>query len=404
MSDEALSVRRTKVAYVTGVVPNYRRPFLERLARETSIDPTWFHGAGRAGFSVKSIGPDLPVASVWTRNILWPFGQHRIMWQCCFWRVLAGGYDVVVCEEAVHNLTTWALWLATRFSGKRFVLHGFGFRPDSAANARAGLRDRLRRLLLRSADAVLAYTDRGREVCVGGGLDGRKIFVSGNTLDVGYLAAFAREVSPKDLAVVRSSFPHPDRPILLYVGRLVASKRVDLLIMAALELERAGTPVNVLVVGDGVYEPEAKAAAAGNPSVRFLGHIGDDAELAKYFLASDLLVIPGAVGLVCMHGFAYGLPIVTSTGGVVHGPEIDYVRDQQNGIIIHEPDVAAFARVLGNALSDRLFLERLRAGARKTGAAMDMSNMVSGFVAAVEYAANRGLGSRSRSVSAASSR
>jgi len=381
---------RPKIAYVTAVVPNYRRPFLERLARVPTVSPTWFHGAGRAGWSVASVGPELPVAGVWTRNLYWPFGQHRVMWQCCLWRVLTGGYDVVVCEEAVHNLTTWALWLATRLSGQHFVLHGFGYRPDLAASWRSRVRDRMRRLLLNSADAILLYTEKGRQACIAAGLDRTKLFVSGNTLDTEYLTSLEAGISREDVGALRKSLPYPDAPVIVFVGRIVPEKRIDVLLEAHRRLLRSGRHVNLVVIGDGPEKALVDEAAKSESGIRALAGIYDDRKLAPHLMAADLLVIPGRVGLTCVHGFAYGLPVMTSTGGVEQSPEFDYVRHGENGWLVERPDADAYCAAISELLSDPAALARMRSGARQSARTLLMDNMVAGFVAAVTQATGAG--------------
>jgi glycosyltransferase involved in cell wall biosynthesis len=386
MTDQQAHGRRPRVAYLTNVVPNYRRPFLDRLARVTSIEPTWFHGAGREGWSVRSVGAALPVRSVWTRNVHWPFGRHRILWQCCFWRVLAGRFDVIVCEESVHNLTTWALWLATRAMRRRFVLHGFGYRPELAAGWGSRARDRLRRLLLETADAILFYTDRGRAECAAAGLDPRKMFVSGNTLDTERLMSLEGGVRREEVDAIRNGLLHPDAPIVAFVGRLVPEKRIEVLLDAFGRLVQSGRKVNLFVIGDGPESPVVERAAAGVPGVRTVGGIYDDAKLAPYLMVSDLLVIPGRVGLTCVHAFAHGLPVITSTSGVAQSPEYDYLRHGENAWLVERPAADLYAEAIWRVAGDPALLARLRAGARESARGLDMAAMVDGFVAAVLYA------------------
>jgi glycosyltransferase involved in cell wall biosynthesis len=389
MTNPSRRDQHPRVAYLTNVVPNYRRPFLERLARVTSIEPTWFHGAGREGWSVKSIGAELPVNSVWTRNLHWPFGEYRIMWQRCFWRVLTGRYDVIVCEEAVHNLTTWALWLTTRVTRQRFVLHGFGYRPDLATSWRSRVRDRMRRLLLDSADAILFYTEKGRAACVAAGLDPRKMFVSGNTLDTEYLMSLETSVRREELDSIRKSLAYPEAPVVTFVGRLVPEKRIEVLFDACHRLAQAGNKINVVVIGDGPEKPLVVRALESVPGLRAFDGIYDDAKLAAYLMLSDLLVIPGRVGLTCVHGHAYGVPVMTSAAGVEQSPEFDYIRHGENGWLVERPDAAAYSAAISNLVSDRAQLTRMRAGARDSARGLLMGAMVDGFVAAVTYANGR---------------
>ncbi|HYO88087.1 MAG TPA: glycosyltransferase family 1 protein [Candidatus Limnocylindrales bacterium] len=127
----------------------------------------------------------------------------------------------------------------------------------------------------------------------------------------------------------------PDALLYLYVGRLSAEKRVDLL------LDLAHLPgIALTIVGDGPQRAELEAQFAGT-SARFTGYLfGDD--LAEAYASADAFVFPGVTetfGQVVQEALASGLPVLTvNQGGVV-----DLVRDGETGFVL-EPDSAAFAR------------------------------------------------------------
>ena len=109
-----------------------------------------------------------------------------------------------------------------------------------------------------------------------------------------------------------------DGPVLLYVGRLAASKRVPLLIEALPLVPKA----QVLIVGDAgdVYGIEARrclelAERLGLSSrVHFLGQL-DDGELAEIYRVADVLVLPSLHEGYCLpavEAMASGLPGVAA--------------------------------------------------------------------------------------------
>ena len=122
-------------------------------------------------------------------------------------------------------------------------------------------------------------------------------------------------------------------PVLLYVGRFTAVKRLPLLIAAhARASERLGTPAPLVLVGGhpGEWEgehPLAAAARLGNRNVFLAGWRAHEL-LPKALNAADLLVLPSvgeAFGLVLVEAMACGLPVVACA---THGPGGDRCRRQ----------------------------------------------------------------------------
>ena len=50
--------------------------------------------------------------------------------------------------------------------------------------------------------------------------------------------------------------------------------------------------------------------------------------------------MPGHVGLAANQAFYWGLPLITEEGH--HPPEIQYLKDGENGFMVPENDLAAF--------------------------------------------------------------
>lgn len=373
-----------RVALIDGVVPSYRVPFLELLARRPELDVTCFHGPGRPGHSVDSVGDDLPVRSVPIRNHYWPVPGGRVALQTGLWRVLRGGYDAVVCAENVHNLSTWLLLFLRPFFGYGVVLSGHGpyRKPDGgpAESFRLWLRKRLAAL----ADAMLVYTDRGADRLRGIGVPAERIFVSGNTLDTSRLIGIAESI--------RACGRKPATPetgnrfTLISVGRLYPEKRVDLVLETARELARRRHGADFIVVGDGRQRDELEALARDLPNVRFTGAEYDLHRLGRLFESADVLFVPTYVGLVVVHAFCHSLPILTSGQGHTDTPEFDYIENGKNGVLAESLSAQAFADEIERLMADPKLVHRLGQAALATARSLGMDRMVTQFVAAARYA------------------
>lgn len=377
-----------RVAWVmAGDLRPWRVPFVNELALGDDIELTVFHSAPRTKFGAPAQLPQASVAHVVElRDVLWPFVGQRTAWLRGTWKILRSGFDVIVCQETVHNMTTWTIALLQVF-GFRFVLHGHFYRNTHKREGGLRIRGAARRLLAGRARAFLAYTDRGRDALIESGVPAEKVFVTRNTLDTERLMRIADGVTADDLVETRRSLDIENEPVLLMMGRLLPEKKVDVLIEAVRLMGDMQEDVVLIVIGDGVERRRLEEQAGGLRRVHFLGAIYDEAELAPYLLVSDLLVIPGRIGLTCVHGFTAGLPSVTGSAEVVHqSPEFDYIVDRTNGILVADLSPGAFAQAISEVLRDGDRLLDLSRAARRTAGSLSMRTMVEEFVKGVRYA------------------
>jgi len=166
-----------------------------------------------------------------------------------------------------------------------------------------------------------------------------------------------------------------DRPVLLFVGRLVAQKGVVDLLEALAILSTDWPTACAVIVGDGperVYlEKRAKDLKIGE-RVRFAGSV-DPVRVAEYLAAADVFVAPskatseGAAegqGLAIIEAMLAGIPVVASRSGGV----VDAVRPEETGLLVDEGAPAQIAVAVARLLRDRGLAERLSTQAQAMAA------------------------------------
>jgi glycosyltransferase involved in cell wall biosynthesis len=164
-----------------------------------------------------------------------------------------------------------------------------------------------------------------------------------------------------------------DGPVLLYVGRFTAVKRVPLLIeaySAAQERFRERAPL-VLVGGfpdefEGEH-PDAAIARTGAEDVHLAGW-HEHAALARFLNAADLVVLPSVAeqfGQVLVEGMACGRPVVAVDS---HGPA-EIVDDGETGWLVPGDDREMLRDALVAAVNDPE--ERRRRGTRAREVALE---------------------------------
>lgn len=155
-----------------------------------------------------------------------------------------------------------------------------------------------------------------------------------------------------DLETMESVGPLPQGPDVVFVGRLLAHKGVDLLLHALDLLGRDGRYLTAAIVGDG---PERKrleqmCCQLGLGSrVKFLGNISD-LFLFSLLKASKVLALPSrreGFGLVVLEANACGLPAVVLDHPMNAARLL--VRHGYNGFLA-PPTARGLAEMLDNAI------------------------------------------------------
>ena len=184
------------------------------------------------------------------------------------------------------------------------------------------------------------------------------------------------------LADVRAaSAGAPAGPPLVYAGRLVPEKRVDLLLEAVARLPAAETPL-LTIVGDGPDRPrlEALARRLGIESrVRFRGLLATSAELWREMGGARVAVQPSAregFGLFPLEAMAAGLPVVYCAAPESAVAEI--VEHEVEGLA-STASAEALAAALERLLGDEPERRRLAGGARRRAELYDWSRVAAGF-------------------------
>lgn len=157
---------------------------------------------------------------------------------------------------------------------------------------------------------------------------------------------------------------------LIYAGRLLREKRVDLLLDAVALLPPAPGPADPLltILGTGPererLEEQARALGIAD-RIRFLGHLPTNADVWRALGRAQVAVQPSSregFGLFPLEAMAAGLPVVYCESPESALPEL--VRPGLEGICT-APVPSALAAALARLLADETERERLAQGARE---------------------------------------
>jgi glycosyltransferase involved in cell wall biosynthesis len=151
------------------------------------------------------------------------------------------------------------------------------------------------------------------------------------------------------------------------VGRLVAQKRIDVILEAVARLQRHGRDVPLTVIGDGPLRGalEEHAGRLGiAATTRFIGEV-DPSDLSEAIRNADVFAFTAqaeGLGLAAAEAFMLGIPVVATEGG---GGVRDIVPTDGAGRVVSDGDPTALADGIAELLGDPNALDSaLQAGER----------------------------------------
>lgn len=358
-----------RLALQQRVLPLYRAAFFDALAAACPDGLSVFAGQPRSDEAIET-AVDLNVARLERgRNLhlfsgpLYLCAQPGLLAWLESWQPAA----LIVEANPRYLSTPRALrWMRAR---RRPVI-GWGLGAPLPTGPLAGARMDTRRRFLAQFDALITYSQRGAEQYHAAGFPAGRVFVARNAA-----APRPRRSDPPDRPPAFTT-----RPVLLFVGRLQARKRIDTLLQACAALPENLQP-DVWIVGDGPARAEFETLArAVYPRAQFFGaRHGPDLE--PLFAAADLFVLPGTGGLAVQQAMAFGLPVIV---GEADGTQADLVRPE-NGWNIPPGDASALTGLLAGVLTDPTRLRQMGAASfRIVAVEVNLEAMVSVFLQALD--------------------
>jgi glycosyltransferase involved in cell wall biosynthesis len=168
-----------------------------------------------------------------------------------------------------------------------------------------------------------------------------------------------QNIDPKKVETFRQKYGlAPGRKRLLYCGRLVNVKRVDVLLEAFARVALARPEWDVVIAGDGPLRKNLQRSVSDaiRTRVKWLGFLQFD-ELVMAYHACDVLVHPSDYepwALVINEAVACELPIIATS---VVGAAVELVRHQENGLIVSPRSIESMTNAIWEITRTDRYLE-----------------------------------------------
>lgn len=260
--------------------------------------------------------------------------QHDLLRKLQAWRP-----TVVVSMCHSGTISEWQMLRWAARNGIRRVAWqcGYEYSPGSA----------LKRLALSrfvpQFDFHLCYHTNAQRYSVQHGAHTGQTLVMHNTIDESSIRA--GDPAAARAMLCRKHTALHGKKIVLYVGAVLAEKRLELVFDALAKLARPDTVF--LLVGDGPHLAALKARFADRTDWLSTGSIIHG--VGDYFDAADVFVLPGTGGLAINEAMAHRLPVIS---GYADGSADDLVVDGVTGYRLQQDSPAELADRLNDVLSD----------------------------------------------------
>jgi glycosyltransferase involved in cell wall biosynthesis len=367
------------------ILPAYRIPVFRALHKRFGVITCY--SDEKKGQSLKSVnnGIDFPAEKL--ERIYFGSSPTTVL-QRVFKSLNSRKPKVVISEGSPSYITLWLLMLLKPFYRYKLIVWTHGIKNNEIHKPFSSLASKLALRIMKKADAVILYSNERKIILEKYINHPAKLFVANNTLDTSQYELLLNKFDEQGKVSIKQDLGWNARFNLIFIGRLLTSKRIDLLIDAFKMLPES-TDVQLHIIGDGPAKEELEREAATDARIKLYGALYDDEITGKYLYASDMMVMPGYVGLSVIHAFAFGCPVITcktnEVTGPFHSPEIEYLRNDHNGYLL-DMNAATIANEIRFLLEHPAKLEEMSSKALKTAyKEASLDKMIQGFEQAINY-------------------
>lgn len=250
--------------------------------------------------------------------------------------------EIVVVMGHVGNISYWLLMCLKKLLNFKLVAWQCGYEYNPGK-----FKDKILRLNIPRFDHHLAYHTNAAKYAMKYGAKRDSVTIINNTINERRIFRVPKE---KAIRILNERYPQiGSKKIVLFVGAILAEKRIELLLEATAQLH--AKDVMIIIVGNGPHLDKIREQCKERNDVIITGEIIEGVGL--FFDVADVYVLPGTGGLGINEAMAHGLPIIS---GYADGSADDLVLDGKNGyrlrsysidelkiklnLVLNEPEIA----------------------------------------------------------------
>jgi len=344
----------TKVCIVQARLHHFRVPFYGYLRQELAtagIELVLVHGDASPHEKGQEDSGHLEWA-IRIKNRSAYIGKTELLWQPCLEYV--NDCELVIVQQENRMLVNY--WLLLRKNLTRQKLAFWGHGANCQSSNRNGLKESWKRLFIGLPHWWFAYTDLTKNILLAAGYPQDRITVVQNAIDTEGLRRDLSHIADEDVTKAMNQHCIKGTSIGIYCGSIYKHKRMEFLLEACSRIRKEMSGFELVVLGTGPDVEIIRQALPERPWIHYMGpRFGRDKAL--FLKMAHVFLMPSAVGLGILDAFAAGLPLV-AIKDKFHGPEIAYLKHEQNGLLTANSQ-EDYCRAVLRVLRDRQLRSRI---------------------------------------------
>lgn len=360
------------------IIPSYRVPLFRYLHQKLGIIVC--HSKERNNGKIKSDLESIDYPSELINRFYYQREEAAVV-QNIFKPILKYRPRVVISQFSFKYLTFWLLFILKPIFRYKLIVWTHGIQNKERNKPFVSFRGRLSLFFYRNVDAIILYSNEIKDLFIAHRVTTKPIFVAKNTIDTHSLKGKLNTLQQINRDILKLELGFTTKYSIVYIGRLLKSKNIELL-CGVFENMPSNLDVALHIIGDGEEADLVLQKSKQNKSIVYHGAVYDDSLNSKLLYCSDILLMTGEVGLSIIHGFCFGLPLIT-VKGISHGPEIDFLNDGINGFFV-DAETNAIVSKISDILTDDLKLQFLKQNALESAYnECSVDNFLDGFSGAI---------------------
>lgn len=324
-----------KLCCVFNYNPLYRYPIYRAMSEEMKCD---FYFGDNVFQPLKQFDPDslkgfrkmLHVSDTGIKGYKWTRGI------CPLFK----GYSDYLITGQPDYLLNWLLILFCKFTGKHIYCWAHGVKKYDLEKFTWRT---VYKWFFKSMDGILLYGRYNIPYMKSLGVSEARMYIIHNSLNTPLQTRIYQKLT--ETGVYQEHFGN-NHPTIIYIGRIQARKRIDLLIAAVALLNKQDSPVNLILVGNST-DDESIPLMVKNLGIEnqiwFYGPCYDEQKNAELLYNAAVCVCPAAVGLTAIHALSFGTPVVSNDEFDAQMPEFEAVKKDVTGSFYKADDTEDLA-------------------------------------------------------------
>lgn len=320
-----------KVCCIFNIAPSYRKAIYELMQTELDVD---FFCGDRSADGIALLPMNNELSNVYKgKKLIWQKGAIR--------RAFAKKYDAHILTGNAGIRSNWIIALLARLTGRKVYLWTHGLKGNENRS------DLFKNLLyMRLAGNALLYGEKAQKRLAEHGFTRTTVIY--NSLDYDNQLAIRNRVCNDTFL---QDYFNNNLPVICFLGRVNAAKRIDMLLEAIKE-----TDCNLIIVGSGPEEKKLRKMSMEfgiAHKIWFYGECYDDVIIGNILKNCLATVNPSSIGLTAIHSLMFGTPVITHDDLISQAPEAEVIIEGVTGYYYRKGSTESLRQTIHKAINNQ---------------------------------------------------